>query len=91
MTEEARTIPVTSNTKAQLAALIHTEVGTGTYTTPPTTQHSQLGAALKAAGVLKADGTYVAGKGLADTLSALSVPTITSDVIERAAKSRGLY
>jgi len=84
-------MPVSPNTKTQLAAIIHGEVGTGTYTTPPSTQHSQLGAALKAAGVLKADGTYVAGKGQADVLAALNVPTITSDVIERAAKSRGLY
>lgn len=77
-------------TKAQTAATLHSEIGSSTYASPPSAAHRQILAALRADGILTASGSYASGKGQADLLKTLSVPSITQETLERLAGSRGI-
>ncbi len=76
--------------RAQSAATLHAEIGAATYSAPPSATHAQILAALRAEGVLDATGAYRTGKGMADVVRAVTVPSVTQETLERLLKARGI-
>ncbi len=77
-------------TRAQTAATIDAEITGGTYAAPPTAADAEILSTLVAAGVLTPAGAYVVGRGIADLLQVLSVPSIFAETLERLDLTRGI-
>jgi hypothetical protein len=73
------------------ASTLHTEIGGGTYSSPPTTTHAMTRQALAALGVLNpATGAYLPGRTQADVDRALAVPGVAQEHLLRLCAARGV-
>ena len=77
-------------TRASQAAALDGKVTGAVFAAPPDAPHRQLLSALVAEGLLSPAGAYRPGKGQADVLRSLAVPSVTQETLHRVCWTLGL-